>query len=105
MRISTDGTIYEGFFLAGKAQGKGRKINNADKEVYSGDFNNDLREGYGIALTEDLTRFEGQWFADLRHGRGVETWTDGAVYEGEYFEGKKVGSGFFRWADGSTYLG
>ncbi len=86
-------SLYQGWFKEGKANGKGRKILAEEREVYIGDFVDNLRQGEGTAYGQDGTSYSGSWLNDLRHGRGTEKWEDGAVYEGEYFEGKKAGNG------------
>ena len=42
-----DGSLYEGWFLGDKANGKGRKI-DADGDVYDGFWKDDKAQGYGI---------------------------------------------------------
>ncbi len=43
VKIATDGSLFECVFKNGRANGQGRKINNSDKEIYTGSFVNDLR--------------------------------------------------------------
>ena len=42
-----DGTLYEGYFVEGKRQGKGRST-KVNLEVYTGEWYNDLFHGFGI---------------------------------------------------------
>ena len=74
---------------------------------YEGEWLNgtDTRDGRGIQIWLDGSRYEGYWKDDLQHGMGKEIWTDNSMYEGLYQDGKKHGKGFYVWADGSTYDG
>jgi hypothetical protein len=89
--VSTDGSIIEGFFSGGHANGKARRITHADKEQYIGDWKDDMRHGNGEVSTSDGNKYTGEWFNDLKHGTGVEKWNDGACYDGEFVEGLKQG--------------
>ena len=91
MRVISDGSLLESYFLAGKANGLGRRITHQDKEVYTGSWLNDLRHGEGLLTTEEGTQYTGSWLDDKKHGDGHEKWTDGAFYKGHYSNGIKQG--------------
>jgi hypothetical protein len=57
------------------ANGKGR-LTYENGDVYEGNFDNDLREGWGVFIHADGTKYEGQWEMDQQHGRGIEVWPD-----------------------------
>ena len=42
-----DGSQYDGYWFADKANGSGRLI-HSDGDVYQGDWVNDKAEGYGV---------------------------------------------------------
>ena len=46
-QVWPDGSVYEGFWNADKANGQGRLI-HADGDVYEGDWKNDKAHGFGI---------------------------------------------------------
>lgn len=47
-------------------------------------------------------RYEGDWNFEMRQGYGVHYWFNGAVYEGEYSKNVKHGKGTFKEAGGWT---
>ena len=104
LQIWKDGSVYEGFWLNDKANGRGRLI-HANGDVYEGEWCNDKAQGKGIYIHNDGAKYEGDWKDDKQHGKGVEIWQDGAKYEGNYENGHKHGFGKFEWADGSVYKG
>lgn len=82
------GGSYRGNFLAGKKHGKGIKIMpNGDR--YEGDFRDDYRDGHGVYVWGEKTkwagdRYEGGYRLDKRQGWGVYSWSGGDRYEGEW---------------------
>jgi hypothetical protein len=64
---TTDGIIYEGYFVEGRMTGKG-KLTYANGEIDEGDF----LDGY-------------------LHGKGKRTWNDGSVEEGEWRDDEFIG--------------
>ena len=55
-----DGTLHEGYFVEGKCQGRGRSI-YVTLSVYTGEFYNDLRHGYGSWDSIDATQGQIGW--------------------------------------------
>ena len=51
----------------------------------------DEKEGFGKAIYEDGSIYEGVWRKNLWHGFGKRTWGQGQTYYGSYQDGKKVG--------------
>lgn len=103
--ITSDGSIHEGFFSGGRANGRARRITHADRETYVGDWQDDMRHGQGEVSTADGNQYSGSWKRDLKHGSGLERWSDGACYNGAFVDGLQQGEGTFEWADGSSYTG
>lgn len=62
-QIWPDGSMYEGYWADGKANGKGRLI-HADGDVYDGVWKDDKAHGYGIYSHMDGARYEGEWYED-----------------------------------------
>ena len=95
-----DHSEYEGQWANGKKNGKGTlKILNADPrdptavETYIGMFRNDEREGEGVYLYSDGTKYEGQWKGNERFGLGRQFDEDGkmmheGVWDGDKYKGK-----------------
>lgn len=126
-RIEIDGDLFEGYFLNGKKNGRG-KYTWANGDVYDGMWKDGKRDGYGKRIFKDGEKYEGQWHDGKKHGRGTYTWADGTYYEGEFADGnfngfgkkvyssgdvyegqwkddKRTGHGTYTWTNGDTYEG
>ena len=68
-RIEIDGDLFEGYFINGKKNGRG-KYTWANGDV-----------------------FDGNWVDGKRTGKGRITWSNGDTYEGEWKDGKLCGRG------------
>ena len=105
--------IFEGEYLNGKRNGKGKEYNKYNKLIFDGEFKNDKRwngKGYdglnnlayelinGKGKVKDFEygnfRFEGEYLNGERNGKGKEFYESGdLLFEGEYLNGKKNGKG------------
>ena len=103
--IYPNGDCYEGPFVEGVRSGKGRFETFERKAVYIGDWDEDVRQGYGIEQFEDGSRYEGAFSADSKTGKGKFSWKDGSAYDGDFIEGRLEGFGTYAWYDGRKYSG
>lgn len=78
-QVWLDGSLYEGQWVAGKANGIGRLI-HSDGDVYEGEWRDDKANGTGKYMHYDGAVYEGDWKEDKQHGYGIETWPDEARY-------------------------
>lgn len=81
------------------------KTSKGTKLHYIGGVKNNKANGYGIAIFETGSRYEGQWSDNLRHGEGKFYWNDGEIYEGRYRNDKRDGFGIYFWENGEKYVG
>ncbi len=72
---------------------------------YVGSVTNQKANGYGIALLDSGSRYEGEWKDNQRHGEGVFYWKDGEYYEGSYQNDQRSGAGSYYWPNGDKYVG
>lgn len=83
-RIEIDGDLFEGYFINGKKNGRGKYI------WANGDI------------------FDGNWVDGKRTGKGRITWSNGDTYEGEWKDGKLCGRGkliqYGKSPSGETYM-
>lgn len=83
-RIEIDGDLFEGYFLNGKKNGRG-KYTWTNGDVY-----------------------DGNWVDGKRTGKGRITWSNGDTYEGEWKDGKLCGRGkliqYGKSPSGETYM-
>ena len=83
--LYTNAYTYKGTFSCGKQTGKGIKTFVSSRDVYNGEFKNNLFEGYGTykwALEEE--EYKGYWKSGDMHGTGMIIYADNTVYEGEW---------------------
>eukprot|EP01117_Protostelium_nocturnum_P008802 TRINITY_DN3153_c0_g3_i2.p1 TRINITY_DN3153_c0_g3~~TRINITY_DN3153_c0_g3_i2.p1 ORF type:complete len:639 (-),score=190.96 TRINITY_DN3153_c0_g3_i2:114-2030(-) len=76
-----------------------------NKGQYVGEWEKDLRHGFGVQQWTDKSQYIGEWFTDNKHGQGTMTWADGQCYTGEWKNNRKEGKGVEVWADGRKYIG
>ena len=66
----------------------------------------DRKDGKGILISADGSKYEGYWKEDKANGRGRLTYANGDVYEGEWKDDKAHGYGkYHNKATGSRYEG
>ncbi|CAM8897657.1 unnamed protein product [Rhodiola kirilowii] len=74
-----------------------------EEELLPGPSPDGLITGEKVLCNGDV--YTGQWLENLPNGYGRYLWTAGCVYEGEFFRGKFMGKGRFSWPSGAIYDG
>ena len=97
-----DGSIYEGDFLDGRFDGKGKYSWAGNK--YKGEFRNGKFGGQGKLTLKDGHVYEGDFRDGKYHGEGILTWGVSS-YTGEFKEGLFSGYGRLIWEIGHIYRG
>ena len=74
---------------------------------YTGEWNMQagLREGRGIQVWVDGSKYQGMWYAGKANGKGRLIHADGDVYEGDWMDDKAHGYGVYTHLDGAQYSG
>ncbi|PIB37736.1 MORN repeat-containing protein [Maribacter sp. 4G9] len=72
---------------------------------YIGQVKDGKAQGYGIALLDTGSRYEGNWKNNQRHGQGTFYWPDGEYYSGEFENDFRSGFGTYFWPNGEKYAG
>jgi hypothetical protein len=99
---------------------------------YKGQWTADQKDGFGIQINPDNTKYEGEWSNNKTNGRGtlwvkkgreytrqyVGDWVDGCmegqgvfyyekneIYKGEWFNGERSGNGRYEYENGDIYVG
>ncbi|XP_069725948.1 radial spoke head 10 homolog B2-like [Phaenicophaeus curvirostris] len=98
-RSGTRPVSYIGYWCKGKRHGKGTVYYNQEyTSWYSGDWVNNVREGWGIRCYESGNIYEGQWEKNVRHGKGKMRWlTTNQEYMGQWVYGIQHGYGTHEW--------
>ncbi len=77
----------EGAILNGFGELRSQLINR----IYTGNFVNNKKDGYGEQSFDDGSIYRGQWKNDVFDGYGTHTLPDGRIVSGNYIEGEKKG--------------
>ena len=90
--------IFEGEYLNGEKNGKGKEYNRIGELVFEGEYLNGKRNGKGKEYYDGKLIFEGEYLNEERNGNGKEYDYNGKlVFEGEYLNNKKWnGKGYDR---------
>ncbi|NWV43038.1 R10B2 protein, partial [Grantiella picta] len=98
-RSGTCPVSYVGDWCNGKRHGKG--VIYYDEEHtswYSGEWVNNVKEGWGMRRYRSGNTYEGQWEKNLRHGHGKMIWvTANQEYIGQWESGMQHGYGTYTW--------
>jgi hypothetical protein len=101
------GESFDGNFLNGFPYGEG-KYTYSDGGYYDGEYKatkinkgtlleaplcNGKRDGFGLRVFTNGSRYTGQWLDDKMHGQGQMLQAEGAGYEGAFFNGYRQGPG------------
>ena len=82
------------------------KIGNINL-VYYGflESGNDRRDGLGVCIYSDGSRYDGMWKNDKRNGHGRMIWYNNDVYTGYWENDYENGEATVDFANGSKYVG
>ena len=94
--------IYNGHFIKGKKNGKGKLILSNGCEYY-GDFNNDSIEGNGIFKWNDIKYYNGQWSDNYINGFGILN-EDDKKFIGYFKNNKKNGIGGYIYKENNVIV-
>lgn len=104
------GEVYDGSFQDSMRHGHGMlrsgKLNTSSPSVFIGQWLQDKKTGYGVF--DDITKGEkymGMWQDHLRQGTGVVVTQFGLYYEGAFKDNKMMGTGILVSEDDTTYEG
>jgi len=76
-----------------------------NKEVYEGQFCDEMFHGVGMYSYSDGSVYEGRWHRGTRFGHGLLRSSEGWAYEGFFDTNRRHRHGVINWPDGSCYLG
>lgn len=76
---------------------------------YKGEWLHDQKEGFGVQVNPDNTKYEGEWKNGNYHGRGT-LWVKKRknyirTYVGNWNAGRMSGQGIYYYPDGNVYRG
>jgi radial spoke head protein 1 len=89
------GDIYEGDFLDGTREGRGKYMYLSNGDKYEGDWKANSKHGLGRIVYTGKGEYYGYWENGRRHGEGVFTYPNGDTYSGWFKFGEKEGTGTY----------
>lgn len=107
-----DSSRYKGRYRHGKRDGHGVLLDPEGREVYRGEWRDDLKHGRGSLRkyrregTDLEGSYDGDFFRDRFCGNGKYTYTDGTSIEGQWLDDEpRDGDWSIRYPDGSKFYG
>jgi hypothetical protein len=80
-------------------------MNYPNGDSYEGEWNNDVREGFGLLRFSKGDQYEGEWANDKMNGKGILGHPDGSSYEGLWENGLKLDQqGVFKYSNGNIAI-
>ena len=73
--------------------------------IYTGEFKNNKKEGYGTIIWKDGAQYRGEFKDNQINGYGIIEFPDQKYYQGEIKKGRMEGFGEFFWKDEKKYIG
>ena len=73
--------------------------------IYTGEFNNNKKEGYGTITWKDGNKYQGEFKNNQLYGYGLIEFPGQKYYQGEIKNGRMDGFGEFFWKDEKRYIG
>lgn len=73
--------------------------------IYTGEFNNNKKEGYGTIIWKDGAKYQGEFKDNQINGYGIIEFPENKFYQGEIKKGRMDGFGEFFWKDEKKYIG
>ena len=73
--------------------------------IYTGEFNNNKKEGYGTITWKDGNKYQGEFKNNQLYGYGIIEFPGQKYYQGEIKNGRMDGFGEFFWKDDKRYIG
>jgi len=102
-KLSVHGCVYEGTFVNGSKNGKG-KMKFISGAAYEGEWKDNCPHGHGVMLA-DSGSYTGEWKNGFRDGQGKCEYASGDVYEGAWVGNQPHGLGKLTQLNGVTYDG
>ena len=73
--------------------------------IYTGEFKNNKKEGYGTIIWKDGAKYIGEFKDNQINGYGIIEFPEQKYYQGEVKKGRMEGFGEFFWKDEKKYIG
>ena len=102
MELANKFTLMEAFILETGLEEIDMVMADSSGFVYSGQWKNDLTNGYGIFTFDEGGSYRGEFKDSLQNGTGKNVYSDGGIYIGKWVEGNIQGNGSLIYSDEKT---
>ena len=85
---------FFGYMINKEFSGEGSYYDNQWKKIYEGNFEHNLKNGFGILHREDGSTYAGEFINDIPHGKGVLYFPNSTRFEGYFINGFQNDKGF-----------
>lgn len=103
--VRNKGPVYKGSWSLNKSKNGFGILVNIDGSKFEGNFRNGKLDGYGRYITAKGDFFEGQFLDGVADGKGLFIHRDGSIYKGGWINDVPTGEGEEWSIDGSYYRG
>ena len=87
-------TYFFGYLINNEFSGEGCNYNYQWKKVYEGNFEHNLKNGFGILFNGDGSTYAGEFINDKPNGKGVLYYRNNTRFEGYFVNGLQNDKGF-----------
>ena len=94
-----------GIFKENNISGIGIEESVEGGYVYTGEFINNKKEGYGYIVWKDGSKYQGEFRNNQLNGYGIIKFPENKYYQGEVKNGRMDGFGEFFWNEEKKYIG
>ena len=94
-----------GIFKDNNICGIGIEDSSEGGYLYTGEFLNNQKQGYGTIEWKDGAKYQGEFKENQINGYGIIEYPDDKFYQGEVKNGRMDGFGEFFWKDERKYIG
>ena len=92
-------TYFFGYIINKEFTGEGCYYNYQWKKIYEGNFEHNLKNGFGILFKEDGTTYAGEFNNDIPNGKGVLYYASSTRFEGNFVNGFQNDKGYLIHSD------
>ena len=96
-------TINIGYWVNSALLGVG--LEKWKDSYYSGCFLNGQKNGIGVYIWKNKSKYEGEWKNNNMNGYGIYYFSDGRKYIGEWKNNYMNGFGIYKWSNNKQYFG
>ena len=92
-------TYFFGYIRNKEIKGQGCQYNSQWKKIYEGNFEHNLKNGFGILFKDSGKIYAGQFINDVPYGKGILYYPNGTRFEGFFYKGFQNDKGYLINAD------